>query len=61
MNAINNVPGQKPWALSFSFGRALQQSVLKAWKGQVENVKDAQNECLKRAKVFFLLYNLNFK
>ena len=51
LNAINNAPGVKPWALSFSFGRALQQSVLKAWKGQLENVKDAQNEFLKRAKV----------
>jgi fructose-bisphosphate aldolase class I len=28
LNAINRVPGQRPWALSFSYGRALQQSVL---------------------------------
>jgi len=28
LNAINRVPGHKPWALSFSHGRALQQSVL---------------------------------
>ena len=33
LNAINTVPGKKPWHLSFSYGRALQQSVLKAWKG----------------------------
>ena len=51
LNAINNAPGVKPWALSFSFGRALQQSVLKAWKGQLDNVNNAQNEFLKRAKV----------
>lgn len=50
LNAINNVPGPRPWALSFSFGRALQQSVLKAWQGKVENIKDAQNELIKRAK-----------
>jgi hypothetical protein len=33
LNEINKVPGKKPWHLSFSYGRALQQSVLKAWKG----------------------------
>lgn len=56
LNAINQVPGPKPWALSFSFGRALQQSALKAWKGKVENVKAAQEEFLKRARV-----NMHFK
>lgn len=49
LNAINQVPALRPWALSFSYGRALQQSVLKAWKGQTGNVKDAQNELIKRA------------
>merc|ERR1712228_729779 len=29
MNALQGLP--KPWALTFSYGRALQQSVLKAW------------------------------
>lgn len=50
LNAINQVPGPKPWALSFSYGRALQASVLKAWAGKKENVKGAQDEFLKRAK-----------
>jgi fructose-bisphosphate aldolase class I len=50
LNAINQVGGHKPWALSFSFGRALQASVLKAWAGSKENVPAAQNEYLKRAK-----------
>jgi len=50
LNAINQVPGIKPWALSFSFGRALQASVLKAWAGQKDNIKAAQEEFLKRAK-----------
>lgn len=50
LNAINQVPGPKPWALSFSFGRALQASVIKAWAGKTENVKAAQDEFLKRAK-----------
>ncbi len=34
LNEINKVPGKKPWHLSFSYGRALQQSVLKAWGGE---------------------------
>lgn len=51
LNSINTAPGVKPWALSFSFGRALQQSVLQAWKGKTENIKNSQNELLKRAKI----------
>jgi len=50
LNAINQVPLLKPWALTFSYGRALQASVLAAWKGKPENVKAAQDELLKRAK-----------
>ena len=41
--------GKKPWALSFSYGRALQASVLKKWGGKKENVLDAQKELVKRA------------
>ena len=35
LNEINKYgnPAKKPWALSFSYGRALQQSCLKAWLG----------------------------
>ena len=29
LNAINRVPGPKPWKLTFSYGRALQASCLK--------------------------------
>ena len=39
MNALKDV--QRPWALTFSYGRALQQSVLKAWKGDAANVAAA--------------------
>merc|ERR1719263_2377418 len=31
-----------PWSLSFSYGRALQDAVLKAWSGLEENVPAAQ-------------------
>ncbi|KAF9587384.1 hypothetical protein IFM89_001484 [Coptis chinensis] len=39
LNAMNQLKGKKPWSLSFSFGRALRQSTLKAWSGKVENVE----------------------
>ena len=42
-------PG-RPWALSFSYGRALQASTLKAWGGKAENVAAAQRAFLKRAQ-----------
>lgn len=50
LNACNAHPGRKPWALTFSFGRALQASVLRAWGGKSENVKAGQEELRKRAK-----------
>ena len=49
-------PGRKPWALTFSFGRALQASVLKAWQGKEENVKAAQDQLISRAKVIRIKY-----
>ena len=47
---MNKLKGKKPWSLSFSFGRALQQSTLKAWSGKEENVAKAQAAFLTRAK-----------
>ena len=38
------------WNLTFSYGRALQQSALKAWSGKKENVTDAQETFIKKAK-----------
>jgi len=51
LNAINQYQGKKPWSLTFSFGRALQASVLTAWAGKPENVSAAQEQLLKRAQV----------
>jgi fructose-bisphosphate aldolase, class I len=52
LNSINTISGiKRPWALTFSYGRALQASVLAAWKGKKENVAAAQEELLKRATV----------
>jgi len=51
LDAINRcTAAKKPWALTFSYGRALQASVLRAWGGKPENDVAGQNELLKRAK-----------
>ncbi len=50
LNAINNT-GHQPWALSFSYGRALQEDCLKIWKGSKETSEAAQNALLERARL----------
>ncbi|XP_042485917.1 fructose-bisphosphate aldolase, cytoplasmic isozyme 1-like [Macadamia integrifolia] len=50
LNAMNKLEVLKPWTLSFSFGRALQQSTLKIWAGKEENVGKAQETFLIRCK-----------
>ncbi|EDW66935.1 fructose-bisphosphate aldolase [Drosophila virilis] len=50
LNATNNVPLCKPWALTFSFGRAMQASAMRSWGGKKDNVLTAQSELIKRAK-----------
>ena len=51
LNAMNKLPGRLPWPLSFSYGRALQQPALKAWKGAAANVAAAQGALLLRARM----------
>ena len=48
LNAMNHLE-HLPWELSFSFGRALQAPVLKAWKGDPANTADAQQAFHHRA------------
>ncbi len=48
LNAMNRLDGV-PWELSFSFGRALQAPVLKAWRGDPANVTGAQEAFHHRA------------
>lgn len=51
LNAMNALKSfKKPWTLSFSYGRALQHSVIKAWQGKAENIKAAQEIFLIRAQ-----------
>ncbi len=47
--AINRA-GNGPWTLTFSFGRALQDLALDAWRGKSENVSVAQAALLECAR-----------
>jgi len=51
LNAINQLRGNAPWQLSISYGRALQQPALWAWRGKPENREAAQQALLKRARL----------
>ena len=43
--------GSFPWRLTFSYGRALQDSALKIWGGKSENIEAAQAKLLERVKM----------
>jgi fructose-bisphosphate aldolase class I len=47
---MNNLSGL-PWPLTFSYGRALQDTALAAWSGNSANFGAAQKELLRRAKL----------
>ena len=52
LNAMNRMfAGKLPWPLAFSYGRALQQPALKAWRGAAANVAAAQGALLHRARL----------
>ena len=42
LNAMNALSAELPWALSFSYGRALQDPALRAWAGKAANAAGAQ-------------------
>ena len=50
LNAINRLPGPKPWKISFSYGRALQDAAMEAWHGRDENLKAGQQALYHRAR-----------
>ena len=50
LNAINAKFAPQPWKLSYSYGRALQQSALEAWKGDAGNIANAQAALFERAR-----------
>ncbi len=49
LNAMNSLGIQLPWALTFSYGRALQQTAMQAWNGEDAKVNKAQQALLWRA------------
>jgi fructose-bisphosphate aldolase class I len=50
LDAINRIGGC-PWALSFSYGRALQSAAEEAWAGEPENAEAAQRAFTHRARM----------
>ncbi len=50
LNAMNAY-GPLPWALTFSYGRALQAAPQKAWGGKAQNVAKAQAAFAHRARM----------
>jgi len=50
LNAINRMPGPRPWKVSFSYGRALQDCALEAWHGRDENFELGQDALSHRAR-----------
>ena len=51
LNAMNvRFKSRLPWALAFSFARAIQQPALEIWRGQESNVSAAQQALSHRAK-----------
>ncbi len=50
LDMMNKIGGFS-WKLSFSYGRALQQSALNAWLGKLENKSAAQDAFAHRAKM----------
>lgn len=49
--SLMNQMGNLPWALTFSYGRALQAAALKAWGGKPENVAAGQRAFAHRARM----------
>lgn len=50
LNAMNSSGRALPWTLTFSYGRALQQTAMKIWKGDQGNAIQAQQALLWRAR-----------
>ncbi len=50
LNAMNQL-GSQPWELTFSYGRALQEPALQAWKGDALNAAVTQSALFQRARL----------
>src|SRR3984957_8921923 len=49
--SLMNAAGSLPWALTFSYGRALQDTSLRAWGGTAAGLKGGQKQLYARAKL----------
>jgi fructose-bisphosphate aldolase class I len=47
MNVLESAP---PWALGFSYARALQATAMRTWRGQPQNIPAAQDALAHRAR-----------
>lgn len=50
LDKIEDLKGDVPWKISFSFARALQKDALRVWGGKIENVDEAQRVLTERLK-----------
>jgi fructose-bisphosphate aldolase class I len=50
LNVMNQM-GPHPWAITFSYARAIQDPALTAWKGEPANVEAAQQAAAHRARL----------
>jgi fructose-bisphosphate aldolase class I len=51
LNAMNEIGGSLPWAVTFSYGRALQAAAMKRWAGHSDNVESARQVAFHRAQM----------
>jgi fructose-bisphosphate aldolase class I len=49
LDAINRLPEPRPWTISFSYGRALQDPALEAWHGRDEKLAAGREAIYRRA------------
>jgi fructose-bisphosphate aldolase class I len=50
LSTINRLEVPKPWKLTFSYGRALQDEALEAWHGKQDNRETGQRAFAHRAR-----------
>ena len=50
LDAINRLPAPRPWKISFSYGRALQDHALETWHGRDENLTAGRQALYQRAR-----------